>query len=105
MGSALHTCRSTTGYWPGNDFVFLPMPWLGRCVDAKVDETAAHARANSEDHLLVSVVVQWPVRRAQRSDVVPAYNRNALRLLPMRNAIFEEWLGTAAAAQLQFLDR
>ena len=71
MGSALLTSRSMTGFWPGNDFVFLPMPWLGRCVDAKVDETAALARSNREDHLLVSVVVQWPVRRAKRRDVVP----------------------------------
>ena len=46
--------------------MFLTKLWLGRCVDAKVDETEALALADREDHLLVSVVMQWPVVQQKR---------------------------------------
>ena len=55
-----------------------------------MDETAVLTLDDREDHRLVLVMLQWPVGPAERSDVVSAYNRNAMRLPPVRKAIIKE---------------
>ena len=77
--------------------MILPMAWLMRCMDARVDETATLALEGSQDHKMVSSVLRRLVGPDERRG--PAYNRDALRLTPVRKVTLEQWQGKLGGKQ------